>query len=70
MTKKIIKLYTRRELEVLLEMNQGLTSNQIAEKLEISPLTVGTFRKRIMKKSDCHNVFDILKYCRKNRIRA
>jgi DNA-binding NarL/FixJ family response regulator len=46
---------TAREQEVLLLMRQGLTDQEIAERLFISPNTAHNHVKRIMAKLDCRN---------------
>jgi DNA-binding NarL/FixJ family response regulator len=42
---------TRREKEILAEAAKGLTTNQMAEKLFISPHTVESHRKILLKNS-------------------
>lgn len=51
---------TRRELEVLRLIALGLTNIKIAQKLFISPQTVGVHRKNIMRKLGATNVVDLL----------
>ncbi len=51
---------TRRELEVLRLIALGLTNVKIAQKLFISPQTVGVHRKNIMRKFGASNVVDLL----------
>ncbi len=46
---------TAREQEVLLLMRQGLTDQEIAVRLFISPFTAHNHVKRIMSKLDCRN---------------
>ena len=46
---------TAREQEVLLLMRQGLTDQEIASRLFISPFTAHNHVKRIMGKLDCRN---------------
>ena len=43
-------LLSNRELEILFLVSIGYRSNEIANKLYISPLTVSTHRKKILKK--------------------
>ena len=45
---------TRREHEVLRHLASGLTQNQIAEKLVISPKTVGTHIEHVLEKLGVH----------------
>jgi DNA-binding NarL/FixJ family response regulator len=46
---------TRRELEVLELLTEGLSQAQIARRLFVSPKTVGTHTERIFKKLGAHN---------------
>lgn len=52
---------TRREKEILLHLSHGLTSNQIAEKLFLSPLTVDTHRKNLHQKFGTHNSTELIR---------
>ncbi|MFI5221829.1 MAG: response regulator [Bacteroidia bacterium] len=51
-----------REKEILKQIAQGKTSNQIADQLFISVFTVDTHRKNIASKLDIHNTADLVKY--------
>jgi DNA-binding NarL/FixJ family response regulator len=51
-----------REREVLQLLAEGLTSSQIAQRLHVSPSTVETHRRNIMRKLDVHNVAELTKY--------
>ncbi len=51
---------TKRELQVLKEVAQGLSSHDIAEKLNIKESTVETFRKRLIQKLDAKNAIDMV----------
>jgi len=57
---KIPKL-TRREKEILNEAAIGLTTNQIAEKLFISPHTVESHRKNLIEKFNTSNLSSAIK---------
>lgn len=57
---KIPKL-TRREKEILAEASLGLTTNQIAEKLFISPHTVESHRKNLIEKFQSSNLSSAIK---------
>ena len=61
-------LFTDRELDIIKEIANGKSSQEIAEGLEISKHTVATHRKKIMKKSDCHSAEELLKFCRRNGV--
>ncbi len=52
---------TRREKEVLKWVAEGLTTDQIAEKLYISPLTVETHRRNLMHKFGVKNTAALIK---------
>jgi len=58
--KQVPKL-TRREKEVLAEAAKGLTTNQIAEKLFISPHTVESHRKNLIEKFQTANISSAIK---------
>ena len=49
---------SKRELEILLLITQNYTSKQIAEKLYISPNTVSSHRKNLIRKTHCKTNID------------
>jgi two-component system response regulator NreC len=53
---------TRREREILALVASGLTNQQIAEQLYISPRTVDTHRTNIMQKLDIHDLANLVHY--------
>ena len=53
---------TRREREILTLVVKGLTNQQIADQLYISPRTVDTHRTNIMQKLDIHDVANLVRY--------
>jgi two-component system response regulator NreC len=53
---------TRREREILMLVVKGLTNQQIADQLNISPRTVDTHRTNIMQKLDIHEVANLVRY--------
>lgn len=55
-------ILTAREIEILKLISQEYTSNEIAEKLFISPLTVETHRKHLIKKTNSRSVVGLVKY--------
>ena len=57
--------FSTRELEVINKIANGFTNKIIAEKLNISEHTVATHRKRILKKSNCHNSKELILFCSK-----
>lgn len=60
-----IKL-TRREIDVLKLIGEGMTTPQIAEKLFISENTVNTHRKHLLEKLGAKNKSDLIKYAIEN----
>ncbi len=66
-TKYKIKL-NAREIQVIREMSNGLSSQNIGEKLFISRHTVDTYRRAILEKSDCQNTAQVIKFALKNGI--
>lgn len=61
-------LLTERELEIIRLIAQELSTNQIADKLFISPATVETHRHNILKKLGVKNSIGIVMYAVNNRI--
>ncbi len=53
---------TEREREILKLVAEGMTNNQIAERLVISPKTVDTHRTHIMDKLDLHNRAELVRF--------
>lgn len=53
---------TRRELEVLGWIAEGLINKEIADKLGLSVRTIESYRERIMNKLDIHSVAGLTKY--------
>lgn len=56
-----IPVLTRREKEVLELIADGLTNNEIAQKLFISVTTVDTHRKNLLAKFDARNIASLVK---------
>jgi DNA-binding NarL/FixJ family response regulator len=59
---------TRREREILALVVRGLTNQQIADQLCISPRTVDTHRTNIMQKLDIHDVANLVRYAMEHGI--
>ena len=53
---------TKREREILQQVAEGSTNQEIADLLFISPSTVDTHRKNIMRKLGIHSVAGLVKY--------
>ena len=51
---------TKREKEVLQLISEGLTNNQVAERLFISPLTVDSHRKNLLTKLNVNNTASLI----------
>jgi DNA-binding NarL/FixJ family response regulator len=64
------KLLSAREEEILQLICEGLTSEEIAEKLCISPRTVHAHRRGLMKKTGSASLLDLMKYALKKGIFA
>ena len=64
---KLPKL-TKREKEVLLLISNGLTNNQISEKLFISIDTVDSHRKNLYSKMNVNNTAMLLKFASENNL--
>jgi DNA-binding NarL/FixJ family response regulator len=54
-------ILTRRELEVLKLISDGLTNNEIGEKIFISPLTADSHRKNLLLKLGAKNTASLIK---------
>jgi two-component system response regulator NreC len=59
---KDLEVLSKRELQVLELVSQGLTNPQIGETLGISPKTVARHRERIMSKLDIHSSAELVKF--------
>lgn len=57
---------TKREREILSLVVEGLTNQEIADKLFISPRTVDTHRTNIMQKLNLHDVASLVRYAIKH----
>lgn len=58
----IYETLTLREREVLLQMAEGLTSQEIGAKLSISPRTVEVHRTHILQKLDLRNQTELVRF--------
>ncbi len=56
-------VFTKREKEVLALIAEGLTNQEIADKLFISQLTVISHRKSLLEKTESKNTAQLIKYC-------
>jgi len=56
---------TPREQEVMAMVAEGLSTNEIGERLFISPKTIENHRSSIMRKLDLHSTIEIARYAAK-----
>jgi two-component system response regulator NreC len=57
-----LDILSKRELQVLEMVAEGLTTPQIAEELDLSPKTVSRHRERIMNKLNLHSSSELIKF--------
>ncbi|MGN6509912.1 MAG: LuxR C-terminal-related transcriptional regulator [Chitinophaga sp.] len=58
--------YTRREMEVLRLISEGLTTLQIAERLHLAMDTVKNHRRNILSKAGMKNTAELIRHCMLN----
>ena len=58
----LLESLTSRESEVLVFLAQGLSNNQIGEKLFLSPRTIEKHVSRLLRKTDTHNRAELLRF--------
>jgi len=68
MKTEVDSLLSTREKEVLVEICNGLTNDEIAEKLFISAQTVKGHRSNLLSKTNCRNSASLVMYAIKNKI--
>jgi DNA-binding NarL/FixJ family response regulator len=56
-------LFTKREKEIISNIAEGLSANEIASKLFLSLYTVNTHKRNILQKSNCKNTSELLTRC-------
>jgi len=62
------KHLTKRELEIIGHISNGLTNNEIAVKLFLSSVTVDTHRKNILAKLGLKNTASLVRYAMENKL--
>jgi DNA-binding NarL/FixJ family response regulator len=67
-TGELHEALSRREFEVLRMFGGGLTSSEIAERLNVSIKTVSTFRSRILEKLRLQSTGDIVRYAVEHKL--
>jgi DNA-binding CsgD family transcriptional regulator len=58
-----LREFSKREIDIIKLISNGLSNAEIAEKLFISPLTVKKHRTNILTKSDSKNTAQLIKNC-------
>lgn len=61
-------LLSRREMEVLLHLSNGTSLTKIAEQLQLSVKTIGTYRTRILEKLDLQSNAELTRYVIENKL--
>ena len=59
---------TRREKEIILLLSQGKSTQEIADQLFLSFLTVQTHRRNLLAKFQVKNVIELLNIVKKNEL--
>jgi DNA-binding CsgD family transcriptional regulator len=59
---------TLKEKQILLLKAEGMSGKQIAAKLGIAENTVANHRKSLLKKTDCKNMAELIRYAMNNNI--
>ena len=62
----LIEKITPRELDILRNLAAGKTSKLIGKEFSISPHTVDTHRRRLLKKLKCKTVVDLTRFAYRN----
>jgi len=57
------KPLSKREVEIMRLIAEGMSTKQLADKLFIAPYTVSNHRKAILRKTGCKNVAELTRYC-------
>ncbi len=60
--------FTNREIDIIEFLSKGFSYNEIAEKLYVSPHTINTHKRNILKKSDCKNTAELIAKCVKEGV--
>lgn len=61
--KRLKEILTSRELEIIKELAVGNSADEISTKLNISPHTVRTHKKNILRKTECKNSIQLVSIC-------
>ncbi len=60
---KCSELFTVRELEIIKKVAEGKDIKTIANDLFVSPQTIKTHKRNMLRKSDCHNIVELVAKC-------
>jgi DNA-binding NarL/FixJ family response regulator len=58
---KLLSLLNEREQQILKLIAEGISSKEIGDKLHLSPATVETYRKTLLKKLNARNAADLIR---------
>jgi DNA-binding NarL/FixJ family response regulator len=59
---------TRREVEIIRLVCQGLSSREIAAQLFLSEFTINTHRKNVLRKTDARNTAELIHFAKANQL--
>ncbi len=60
---ELLKQLTEREIEIVRALSGGLNAEEIATRLHLSPHTVRTHRRNILRKTNCTNTTELVAKC-------
>ena len=60
--------FTQREMEVLKYVCKGLSTNEIAEKIALSPKTIDVYRTKLLTKTNSKNAVGLVMFAIKNKL--
>ena len=60
--------FSERETQIVECICKGLSTNEIADEIKLSPKTVENYRTKILQKTECKNSIQLVVYALKNGI--
>ena len=60
--------FTQREMEVLKHVCSGLSTNEIADKISLSPKTIDVYRTKLLTKTNSKNAVGLVMFAIKNKL--
>lgn len=66
----VLNSLSQREVDVLKLLADGYNNSQMAERLNVSEVTVRTYRTRLMKKLDIHHLAGLVKFAIRHQLTA